>query len=195
MDAGFNNAGNVKWLKERNIDYVAVMRSRASQKYTVKGDPIMVEDCKRQPVKIQMVDLEGKEKTTGGSVILVDSNAKALKERSTMTKAAERLETELKAVKAAIEGKGTKKRDALNRRLGRISEKYGAVFDCYDIDVTYDEKDKATGITWKKNSKFTYREKVHGKYLLQTSLPEDGPNIIWMAYNIVRTVDLQGPEE
>ena len=33
------------------------------------------------------------------------------------------------------------------------------------------------------------REKVHGKYLLQTSLPENDPNIIWTTYNIVRTVE------
>lgn len=180
---------NLKWLKEHNIDYVTVMRSRSSQKYTAKGDPILVEDCKHQPIKIQMVDLDGKDETTGGSVMLVDSDAKALKERSMLTKASDRLEADLNAVKAAIEGKGTKKRDALNRRLGRLSEKYGAVFGCYDIDVTYDEMDKATGITWKRNAKFMCREKVHGKYLLQTSLPENDPNIIWTTYNIVRTVE------
>lgn len=180
---------NLKWLKEHNIDYVTVMRSRSSQKYTAKGDPILVEDCKHQPIKIQMVDLDGKDETTGGSVMLVDSDAKALKERSMLTKASDRLEADLDAVKAAIEGKGTKKRDALNRRLGRLSEKYGAVFGCYDIDVTYDEMDKATGITWKRNAKFMCREKVHGKYLLQTSLPENDPNIIWTTYNIVRTVE------
>lgn len=180
---------NLKWLKEHNIDYVTVMRSRSSQKYTAKGDPILVEDCKHQPIKIQMVDLDGKDETTGGSVMLVDSDAKALKERSMLTKASDRLEADLNAVKAAIEGKGTKKRDALNRRLGRLSEKYGAVFGCYDIDVTYDEMDKATGITWKRNAKFMCREKVHGKYLLQTSLPENDPNIIWTNYNIVRTVE------
>lgn len=180
---------NLKWLKEHNIDYVTVMRSRSSQKYTAKGDPILVEDCKHQPIKIQMVDLDGKDETTGGSVMLVDSDAKALKERSMLTKASDRLEADLNAVKAAIEGKGTKKRDALNRRLGRLSEKYGAVFGCYDIDVTYDEMDKATGITWKRNAKFMCREKVHGKYLLQTSLPENDPNIIWTTYKIVRTVE------
>lgn len=180
---------NLKWLKEHNIDYVTVMRSRSSQKYTAKGDPILVEDCKHQPIKIQMVDLDGKDETTGGSVMLVDSDAKALKERSMLTKASDRLEADLNAVKAAIEGKGTKKRDALNRRLGRLSEKYGAVFGCYDIDVTYDEMDKATGITWKRNAKFMCLEKVHGKYLLQTSLPENDPNIIWTTYNIVRTVE------
>lgn len=180
---------NLKWLKEHNIDYVTVMRSRSSQKYTAKGDPILVEDCKHQPIKIQMVDLDGKDETTGGSVMLVDSDAKALKERNMLTKASDRLEADLNAVKAAIEGKGTKKRDALNRRLGRLSEKYGAVFGCYDIDVTYDEMDKATGITWKRNAKFMCREKVHGKYLLQTSLPENDPNIIWTTYNIVRTVE------
>lgn len=189
MDAGFNDDDNLKWLKEHNIDYVTVMRSRSSQKYTAKGDPILVEDCKHQPIKIQMVDLDGKDETTGGSVMLVDSDAKALKERSMLTKASDRLEADLNAVKAAIEGKGTKKRDALNRRLGRLSEKYGAVFGCYDIDVTYDEMDKATGITWKRNAKFMCREKVHGKYLLQTSLPENDPNIIWTTYNIVRTVE------
>lgn len=189
MDAGFNDDDNLKWLKEHNIDYVTVMRSRSSQKYTAKGDPILVEDCKHQPIKIQMVDLDGKDETTGGSVMLVDSDAKALKERSMLTKASDRLEADLNAAKAAIEGKGTKKRDALNRRLGRLSEKYGAVFGCYDIDVTYDEMDKATGITWKRNAKFMCREKVHGKYLLQTSLPENDPNIIWTTYNIVRTVE------
>ena len=117
-----------------------------------------------------------------------DDNLKWLKEHN-IDYVTVMLEADLNAVKAAIEGKGTKKRDALNRRLGRLSEKYGAVFGCYDIDVTYDEMDKATGITWKRNAKFMCREKVHGKYLLQTSLPENDPNIIWTTYNIVRTVE------
>lgn len=191
MDAGFNDENNLKWLKEHHIDYITVMRSKSSQKYTAKGDPIVVEDCRHQPIRIQMVELEGKEEATGGSVMLVDSDAKALKEQSMLKKASDRLEEDLHAVRAGIKGKGTKKRDALNRRLGRLNEKYGAVFSCYDIEVTYDEKekDKATDMTWKKNEKFVYREKVHGKYLLQTSLPEDDPNIIWMTYNIVRIVE------
>lgn len=117
-----------------------------------------------------------------------DDNLKWLKEHN-IDYVTVMLEADLNAVKAAIEGKGTKKRDALNRRLGRLSEKYGAVFGCYDIDVTYDEMDKATGITWKRNAKFMCREKVHGKYLLQSSLPENDPNIIWTTYNIVRTVE------
>lgn len=103
-----------------------------------------------------------------------DDNLKWLKEHN-IDYVTVMLEADLNAVKAAIEGKGTKKRDALNRRLGRLSEKYGAVFGCYDIDVTYDEMDKATGITWKRNAKFMCREKVHGKYLLQSSLPETIP--------------------
>lgn len=71
-----------------------------------------------------------------------DDNLKWLKEHN-IDYVTVMLEADLNAVKAAIEGKGTKKRDALNRRLGRLSEKYGAVFGCYDIDVTYDEMDEA----------------------------------------------------
>jgi len=189
MDAGFNDNANLKWLKEHHIDYVTVMRSKASHRYKPKGEPIQVEDCRHQPIRIQMVELEDKEEATGGSVMLVDSNAKAMKERSMLSKASDRLEAGLRAVKAGIEGKGTKKRDALNRRLGRLNEKYGAVYGCYDIEVTYGKKDKATGITWKRNGKYDNRKKVHGKYLLQTSLPENDPNTIWTTYNIVRMVE------
>ena len=60
--------------------------------------------------------------------LLVDSDAKALKEQSMHEQAAKRYEEGLEAIRAGITKKGgTKSRDAVNNRLGRLDKQYGAV--------------------------------------------------------------------
>lgn len=185
MDAGFSSTSNLKWLKDNKYDYITVKRSSGA-KYMTEGPVKTVADNKGQTIRLQMAKVEGIDDT----VLLVDSDAKTAKERSMYELFIGRYETGLAKIKAGIEGKGTKKRDKVNARLGRLDAKFPGVRKNYDISFTYNENDVATSMIWSKNAEVDeMTRRMHGKYLLQTSLDEKDEENIWEFYNVIRTVE------
>lgn len=192
MDAGFYSASNVKWLTDHNFDYITVLPS-AETRFTPFSDKVVQhKDCREQEIRLQLgtVTIDDVVK----KALLVDSDAKAQKERSMYEQACKRYEEGLDAIKAGIEKKGgTKKRDAVNNRLGKLDQKYGAIRKSYTVEFTYEGKGKkeiATAMTWKRNDEKTGEvQKFHGKYVLLTSLDESDEVNIWKFYNVIRTVE------
>lgn len=116
--------------------------------------------------------------------------AEEAKERSMYELFIGRYETGLEKIKAGIDGKGTKKRDKVNARLGRLDAKFPGVRKNYDISFTYNENDVVTSMIWSKNAEVDEMTRsMHGKYLLQTSLDEKDEENIWEFYNVIRTVE------
>ena len=192
MDAGFYSAANVRWLTENHFDYITVLPSGYA-KFTADSDKVVRhEDCRHQEIRLQMgkVEIEGESR----KALLVDSDAKAVKERSMHDQAARRYEEGLEAIRAGIMKKGgTKKRDAVNNRLGRLDKQYGAIRKEYEVTFTYEgtgKKEKAAGMEWKrKQDSVAARSKFHGKYVLLTSLDESDELNVWKFYNVIRTVE------
>ncbi len=192
MDAGFYSAANANWLVENHFDYITVLPSGCA-KFTPGSDKVVRhQDCRHQEIRLQM----GKVEIGGESrkALLVDSDAKAVKERSMHDQAARRYEEGLEAIKAGIARKGgTKKRDAVNARLGRLYNQYGAIRKEYDVTFTYEGKgknEKAVSMEWRrKEGGLAARSKFHGRYVLLTSLDEDEELNVWKFYNVVRTVE------
>lgn len=87
-------------------------------------------------------------------------------------KAGQRFEDGLEAIARGIKSKGgTKKRDKVNERLGRLKERCSTVQGDYEIAFTYDDRDTATSLSWaKKEEKSLVRTAGEGKYIVQTSL-------------------------
>jgi hypothetical protein len=109
MDAGFSSEANINWLKENHYDYITVMRSTGIS-YTPKSEIIQtVRDSREQLIRLQHVTVEGLTDT----VLLVDSDGKALKEMSMYRKACERYEEGLRAIQKGILGKGAKLSDKM----------------------------------------------------------------------------------
>ncbi len=192
MDAGFHSSANVEWLIANHFDYITVLPSGYA-KFTADSDKVVRhEDCRHQEIRLQMgkVEIEGESR----KALLVDSDAKALKEQSMHDKVARRYEEGLEAIKAGIMKKGgTKKRDAVNARLGRLYKQYGAIRKEYEVTFTYEgsgEKEKAVAMEWKrKQESIEERRKFHGKYVLLTSLDENDELNVWEFYNVIRTVE------
>jgi hypothetical protein len=186
MDAGFSSAANLQWLKDHGYDYITVMRS-SGVKYTAEGPVRTITDNKRQEIRLQMAKVEGVTDT----VLLVDSDARIAKERSMYNLYVSRYELGLEKIKAGIEGRGTKKLDKVQNRLGRLDAKFVGMRRLYDIDFTYNDKDIATGMTWSRNAEVDEATRMmHGKYLLQTSLDEASKahlNLAVLAYWVVST--------
>lgn len=188
MDAGISIESNLEWLRQNGYDYITVRRGGSTDRYKVLGDrTVTVEDVRRQSIEIRFAEIEDVDDT----LLLVDSHAKTLKERSMHDKAASRFEDGLRAIKKGIDTKGgTKRRDRVNERLGRLKERCPSVQGDYDISFTYDNKDTATGMTWVRNpEKSSLRSNSEGKYLVQTSLKGCDEKQIWEYYNVIRRVE------
>ena len=124
----------------------------------------------------------------------MDSDAKALKEESMHEQACSRYEQGLEAIKSGIAKKnGTKSRDAVNNRLGRLDRQYGAIHKEYEVAFTYEgsgRKEKAVSMEWKRKDEYVAgKKKFHGKYVLLTSLNENDEVNVWKFYNVIRTVE------
>ena len=192
MDAGFYSDANVRWLVENHFDYVTVLPSGYA-KFTADSDKVVRhEDCRHREIRLQMgkVEMEGMRH----KALLVDSDAKALKEQSMHEQAAKRYEEGLDAIRAGITKKGgTKLRDAVNARLGRLWKQYGAIRKEYEVTFTYEgkgKKEKAVSMQWKrKQESIAEKKKFHGKYVLLTSLDENDELNVWKFYNVIRTVE------
>ena len=107
------------------------------------------------------------------------------------TKASQRFEEGLKAIGKGLGSKsGTKKRDKVNERLGRLKEHYAAIQNDYEITFTYDEKNTVTAMDWKrKEEKTLVRSSSQGKYIVQTTLTGHTEEQIWSCYNVIRHVE------
>jgi len=192
MDAGFYSDANVKWLVENHFDYITVLPSGYAR-FTADSDKVVRhEDCRHQEIRLQMgkVEIEGVQH----KALLVDSDAKALKELSMHEQAAKRYEEGLEAIRAGITKKGgTKLRDAVNARLGRLWKQYGAIRKEYEVTFTYEgkgKKEKAVSMDWKRRQEsIAEKKKFHGKYVLLTSLDENDELNVWKFYNVIRTVE------
>lgn len=192
MDAGFYSSDNVKWLSENGFDYITVLPS-AEARFTPSSDNVVKhKDCRKQEIRLQLgtVTIEDVER----KALLIDSDAKAVKEKSMYEQACCRYEEGLECIKAGIAKKhGTKKRDAVNKRLGKLDEKYGAIRKNYTVEFTYEgsgDKEIAVAMTWKRNGEKSGEvRKFHGKYVLLTSLDENDEVNIWSCYNVIRTVE------
>ncbi len=193
MDAGFYSADNVRWLTDNHFDYITVLPS-GSTKFTADSDRIVRhEDCRHHEIRLQM----GKVEIEGGlhKALLVDSDAKALKEQSMHDQACSRYEQGLEAIKSGLSKKnGTKSRDAVNNRLGRLDRQYGAIRKEYEVTFTYEgsgKKEKAVSMQWKRKDGYIAekKKKFQGKYVLLTCLDENDEVNVWKFYNVIRTVE------
>ena len=186
IDAGFSSADNLKWLRDNGYDYITVMRSRGID-FKESGEVRTVLDSRKQELKIQKVEI----KDVTDTVVMVESATKAETQKSMLEQQCQRYEDGLQAVRRGIEGKGTKKRDKVNLRLGRLKEKYPSAAAMYDVSFTYDEKQSvALSIEWKTNAdKAEETKRIRGKYLLQTTLDENDPENVWEFYNVIRQVE------
>ena len=192
MDAGFYTKDNIGWLESNGFDYITVLPAGERRFESTSPDIVEHADNKGQQIRLQMgkVNMDG----TPVKALLVDSDAKAAKERSMYAQACKRYEEGLESIRRGIMSKGgIKKRDAVNKRLGKLDKQYGAVRLAYNVSFVYEGAGKnevATSMTWEPvEGKAAETRKLHGKYVLLTSLDENRELNIWKFYNVIRTVE------
>ena len=79
----------------------------------------------------------------------IDSPAKALKEESMNRSFRKRFEEGLNTIAASLQKKGgTKRYEAVLKRIGKLEGRYPSIARYYRIDIRKDAKDKVTAVTW-----------------------------------------------
>jgi transposase len=183
MDAGISTKENLELIKAKGYNYLCVTR-RALTEYTVKpgAKTVTVYDCKKRPIELQEVEADGED-----YYLKVKSPAKALKEESMNRKFRKRFEEGMKAIAASVTKKGgTKKYEAVVKRIGKLEGRYPSIARYYSITVEKDEKEKATSVTWAVE---VPDEEVFGTYFLRTNVKTLDEKTAWDYYNLIREIE------
>jgi transposase len=190
IDAGIATEENLKMILDKGYDYVCVSRS-SLKKYTVQenASPVVVYDHHKRPIELLQVQTQ---KATDREYFLkVTSFAKALKESSMNKQFVTRFEEGLAQIVKGITSKGgVKKYDKVNRRIGRLAQKYPSVHSLYEIHIEKGKKDICTSLTYEKKEQATLEKRdTYGVYFLRTSIEEANENLVWTVYNCIREIE------
>ncbi|MEA3446558.1 MAG: IS1634 family transposase [Bacteroidota bacterium] len=163
MDSGIATEENIQKIKP-HYDYIAVSRKRPIpyEKWeSIDEEKILLRDKK---TTLTMKSLE-----VGDEVyLLCHSEAKEKKERGIIKRRQSKFETELKSLAEGLyQPRKMKNYEKVLEKIGRLKEKY-KVGQHYDIKVRRN-KNKATSITFSKNSKGQLKSEHVGEYLLRTN--------------------------
>ena len=176
IDAGISTEENLKLIREKGYNYLCVSR-KALTDYTVDADArtVIVHDNKKRPIKLQEVHTDGED-----YYLKIDSPAKALKEESMNRKFRKGFEDGMQAIAASLTKKGgTKKRDAVLKRIGKLEGKYPSIARYYQIDVKDDGKGKVTEVKWQLHLP---EKQVFGTYFLRTCVKKLDEKTTWDYY-------------
>ncbi|MFW5523287.1 MAG: IS1634 family transposase [Segatella copri] len=184
IDAGISSQENLDLIKAKGYNYLCVSR-KALTDYEVKPDArtVIVKDCKEQPIKLQEVHTEGED-----YFLKIDSPAKALKEESMNRNFRRHFEDGLTAISSSLTKKsGTKKYEAVLKRIGKLEGRFPSIARYYTIDVEKDDRSgNATSVRWKLQMP---EKQVYGTYFLRTNVPNLDEKTTWDYYNLIREIE------
>jgi ribosomal protein L44E len=97
----------------------------------------------------------------------------------------QRFEEELQKISQGLDKKNTVKQlEIINRRIGRLQQKYPSVSQYYTIEIESDDKTgKATQLRWKKDEQkqAQIQEKL-GVYFIRTNMSVEQETTLWTMY-------------
>ena len=184
MDAGIATEENLKQLREKQFDYICVSRSSLSEYSIVGSSPVTVMDNRKNPIEIQVV--KSNKKDDSDLYLYVKSEMKQKKEHSMSDKLTGRFLEDLENIKSSLSKKrGVKQEDKVNRRIGRLLQKYPSVSKGYKIELQSDENKVVTDIVCEK----TGEDKNFGVYFIRCSQNRLTEELIWEIYNTLREIE------
>ena len=188
IDAGIATDDNLALLEQKGYSYVCVSRSNLKEYEAVAGSsPQIIGTRNKQELTVQRV----KSDKTTDYFLKVKSPGKTLKETSMKEQFGSRFEMELTKLKEGLNKKHTiKNADRIHQRIGRCIEKYPSVGKYYDIELTKNEKNRATDIQWSKNQEKYQNVKDNlGVYFIRTNLQVNNEAALWEVYNTIREIE------
>jgi transposase len=196
IDAGIATEANLAKIREKGYDYLCVTRSEMKN-YNVEAGQVSVEVTDNKKRKIALCRVQTDRNTD--YYLKVESQSKALKERSMNELFRVRYELGLQKISDSLTKKGgVKQLNKVHERIGRLKQKYPSIHKYYDILVdeangksTKKKPDAgkiATSLKWeiKQGEDIDARS---GIYFLRTSLNGEDEQTVWQCYNIIREIE------
>jgi len=176
FDRGIVSEANLAALRKRGGQYlVGTPRSKLKgmERELLQGTWTQV----REEVEAQLVPLPGGAET----YVLCRSTARREKERAIRRRFSSRMERALARLAQRVEKGQLKDRSKIERRLGKIQERYVQVADLYEADL------RQTGGRWVLSwnlieERRAWREAREGAYLLRTNLEGATVEELWTKY-------------
>lgn len=184
LDAGIATDANLDLLKSHHYSYMCVSRKGLTQYQTDENkNSVFIKDNKGQSISLQDVKVEGSD----DRYLLVNSHAKAEKEKSMNAQFKQRFETGLQQIKDSLSKKsGIKTVEKVAERIGRVKQKYPSISKYYKIDILKNESgDKVIDLEWE----MIKAPENEGHYLLRTNLDTKEEKVQWQIYNVIREVE------
>lgn len=186
LDAGIATEDNLALLQNKGYDYVCVSRSKISQ-YTLDKDftPQYISTNNKHKVTLEKVI----SKHTTDYLLKVHSQGKQYKEQSMKSLFQDRFKQEIDKARVALDKKGgIKTEDKVQRRIGRIIEKYPSIAKHYLIEVKA-ENQIAKQINLIKKESYQKDENHLGVYFIRTNLKTEEQSTVWQIYNSIREIE------
>lgn len=181
MDRGIATQANIDWLIAHHYRYLVVSRERVRQFENDQAVDVS------QNIRIQRaVNEDGTE-----ARLYCYSEQRQEKEDAMAARFIKRFEDGLGKIAASlVKPRGTKKRDRVLERIGRLKEKSRGLGQHYQIELCYDQKgDTVTGLTWIKKPVAGTQLSHPGVYCLRTNELEWDEATLWRTYTMLTDLE------
>jgi len=185
MDRGIATQANIDWLIEHHYRYLVVSRERA-QSFNA-DQAVDITTASEHHIRIHKVINEENSEAR----LYCYSDQRQAKEKAITERFVDRFEAGLrKIVDSLTKPRGTKKRDKVLERIGRLKEKNRGIGQHYQIDISLDESgDTVTGITWKQKPIEGTQLTNPGIYCLRTNELQWDEATLWKTYTMLTDLE------
>lgn len=185
MDAGIATKKNVEWLIANKFNYLVVSRERKRDIDMEKAH--LIESAGGSEIHIQRQDGD----YDGEIKLACWSEQRAGKDEGINVRFREKYEEELKKISEGLtKPRCTKKRDAVNERIGRLKEKCKRVSAHYRLELEVDEsKDQVSSLKWHYEPQQNSKQTNPGVYKLRTTLTDWDDEALWRTYTMLTDLE------
>ena len=177
MDRGMASAENLELLEEQGRHYIIGTSKSQLKRFE---QHLLTQDWKQVHEGLEVKLCPSPD---GGEeiFILCRSEARREKEQAIHNRFITRLEKGLLKVKKSCASGRPKNASVIERRIGRLLERYNRASPLFDIDVK--ERDGRTDLSWTIHDTYSdWARLSEGHYLLRTNIKDWTPEDLWKAY-------------
>lgn len=185
MDRGIATQANIDWLVEHHYRYLVVSREQSRQ--FDEKQAVALTSASEQTIRIQrVVSEDGREVR-----LYCRSDQRQAKEDAMTARFAERFEQGLHKIAEGLrKPRGTKQRDKVMERIGRLKEKSRGIGQHYRISLIPDEPGAlVTGLTWEKVPVAGTQLTHPGVYCLRTNELNWDEAALWRTYTMLTDLE------
>ena len=185
MDAGISSDENLNWLIENGYKYLVVSRER--KRHFDMDSARSITSASGHDIHLQRADgtLEGEVK------LYCWSAQRAEKENGINERFREKYEAQLDKIAAGLsKPRGTKKRDKINERIGRLKQNSKGIGQHYRVDLSLDKsQEMVIGLDWYYEPKAGSKQTHPGVYCLRSNETSWDDEKLWQTYTMLTDLE------